>query len=130
MLNQMKQMKGVLDNLHRNHTTSSFDAKIDKWLTENQWNPELRDLAKEVYLAYEGDDLDQEFPRIFAQRVDQMRKAFESERQSKLNNARKMPFIPGKGGATGPSKPLEIKGSNPRDVSDQLWDMFHKGSDT
>jgi hypothetical protein len=126
-LKQMKQLQSVVQNLNQTHTTGAFEAKIDRWLSENQWSPELKDLAKEVYLAYEGDDLDQEFPQIFRARVDQMRKAFEGERQAKLNAARKMPFVPGRGGDGKPSKPLEIKANaNSRDTADELWNLFSK----
>ena len=127
VLKQMKQLQSVVQNLNQTHTSGAFETKIDRWLQENNWNAGLKDLAKEVYLAYEGDDLDQEFPRIFAQRVDQMRKAFEEERQSKLNSARKLPFVPGRGGDGKPSKPLEIKANaSSRDTADELWNLFSK----
>lgn len=127
VLKQMKQLQSIVQNLNQTHTTGAFESKIDRWLQENNWNANLKDLAKEVYLAYEGDDLDQEFPRIFAARVDQMRKAFEDERQAKLNSARKLPFVPGRGGDGKPSKPLEIKANaNSRDTADELWNLFSK----
>jgi hypothetical protein len=124
-LNQMKQMQAVVQRLNQTHVTSSFDAKIDRWLGENGWPADLRDLAKEVYLAYEGDDLDAEFPRIFNSRVEQMRKAFEAERQAKLRASKPAPFLPGRGGNAQPSKPLEFKGNeSARDISEKLWEQL------
>jgi hypothetical protein len=124
-MNQIKQMKTVVDRLNQTHTTGQFDGKIDRWLNENGWPTDLRDLAKEVYLAYEGDDLDEEFPRIFNGRVEQMRKAFNAERESKLRASKPQPFLPGRGGNTSPSKPLEFKGdASAKEIADKLWEQF------
>lgn len=129
-LQKLKSLADVVERLNETHANTSFDSKIDKWLTENNWSPDLRDLAKEVYLAYTGDDLDIEFPRIFASRVEQMRKAFEAERQAAIRAAKPAPFIPGKGGKTGPSKPLDIKAdASAKDIADQMWNLF-QGSGT
>lgn len=124
-LNRMKQMEGIVQGLHQSSTNSSFESKINNWLDQGGYSRDYADLAKEVYLAYEGDDLDQEFPQIFSARVEQIRKAIEAERAAKLNAARKVPFVPGRGGQTGPSKPLTLSGKeNPKDIADQLWETF------
>lgn len=124
-LNRMKQMEGIVNGLHQSSTNQSFESKINNWLDSGGYSRDYADLAKEIYLAYEGDDLDQEFPQIFASRIDQLRKAMEAERTAKLNAARKVPFVPGRGGQTGPSKPLQLSGKeNPKDIADQLWDSF------
>lgn len=129
-LQYLKQMQGVVNQLQSTHVNSSFESKIDRWLTENNWSPDLKDLAKEVYLAYEGNDLDDEFPRIFGARVDQMRRAFEAERTAKIRASKPNPFVPGKGGHAGPSKPLDLKASaSSKEIADQLWGTL-QGTDT
>ena len=85
---------------------------------------------KVVYLAHEGDDLDSEFPAIFKDYWEDTNREIEEQRQAKVNGARKQPFIPGKGGNTGPSKPLTLKGNeSSKDIADMLWNQFG-GSDT
>ena len=130
-LKQLQQTQQTVRGLHETHTSSAFDAKIGKWLTEGNYPAEAADLAKEIYLAYEGDDLDAEFPQIFATRWGQLEKAFDARRTQKINAARKQPFVPGKGGQTGPSKPFEIKGNaKSRDVAAQIWDAMGIDSNT
>lgn len=123
-LKQMQQMQKIVMNLQENHTGAAFDAKISNWLKEGNYPDGLNDWAKELYLAYEGDDLDQEFPNILAKRWSEVQKAIEASKAAKVNAARKVPFIPGKGGNTGPSKQLEIKpDASPSEIADLLWNQ-------
>lgn len=122
---QMAAMKQQLSTVYDSHSTSAFDGKIDKWLTEGGYAPEFRDLAKEIYLAYEGDDLDYEFPRIFAERVEQIEKAFDAKRRQAVDRNRQNRFVPGKGGVGAPNKPMQFKGDeSARDIADQLFSTF------
>lgn len=124
-LKKIQQLEGTVGGLHNTHSQTSFDAKIGKWLSDGGYGPELGDLAKEVYLAYEGDDLDVEFPQIFADRVAQVQRYFTAQRESQVAAARRTPFVPGKGGNTRPGKPLEVPAhATAREVADQLWDSF------
>lgn len=125
MAEQMQQMRQQLGGLHETHTNTSFDRKIQGWLTEGGYPAEYADLAKEVYLAYEGDDLDYEFPRIFAARVEQIEKAFEAKRQAALARNRQNKFVPGRGGNAGPNKPLQFKGDeSPAQIANDLWETM------
>lgn len=129
-LKKIQQMEQLLGGLNENHTSQQFEGKISKMLTEGGFPPEAADLAKEIYLAYEGDDLDSEFPRIFAERWAQVQKILETMRQQKVASARRSPFVPGKGGQGNPSKPLDIKANaSAREVAEQLWGTW-SGSDT
>lgn len=129
-LKQMEKMQKVMNHLYQNHNSTSFESKINKWLDEGGYPKEAAQLAKEIYLAYEGDDLDTEFPRIFKSRWDEINRIVEAQRQAKLNAARKERFVPGKGGNTGPSRPLQFKGNeSARDIADSLWKEFN-GTET
>lgn len=129
-LQQMKQMQEIVNRLNSAHTGASFEQKIEKYFQDNSWDPAFKDLAKEVYLAYEGDDLDVEFPRIFGARLEGIEKAFEARRQAAAQKARQNRFVPGKGGNAQPSKPLEIKqDASAKEIADQMWDLF-QGSGT
>lgn len=126
-LKKIEGLERVVGGLNQNHSLGAFDNKIKSWLSDWGYPPEAENLAKEIYLAYEGDDLDQEFPQIFQSRWAEIEKIVEARRQAKINAARKQPFVPGRGGETRPSKPLEMKGDlSPRDVADQLWEQLHQ----
>lgn len=130
-LKQIQQLKTIVNELHGNHTNQGFEAKIGKWLQAGGYDAGYADLAKEIYLAYEGDDLDAEFPRIFASRVEQVEKLFDAKRQAKIAANKRVPFVPGKGATVGPSKPLEIKANaSSKDIADLLWNQGWDGTDT
>jgi hypothetical protein len=122
---KLQQLDQVLNGLTRNQANTAFENKISKWLSEGGYGEEYADFAKELYVAYEGDDLDEQFPSILKSRVDQLRKAITAETQAKLRQARPNPFVPGKGGVSGPSKPLEFKGNeSAKEMADRLFDTF------
>lgn len=130
-LQQMKQMRDTLNGLNQSHVSSTFEAKISKWLTDGGYPPEAADLAKEIYLAYEGDDLDQEFPGIFKARWEQLNRILNAQRDAAARKARESrQFVPGKGGQAGPSSPLQLKGNeSAKDVAERLWASLD-GSET
>jgi hypothetical protein len=125
MAQRMQAMQRTLGQVNETYTNQGFDSKISRWLSEGNYPQEYSDLAKEIYLAYEGDDLDYEFPRIFAERVEQIEKAFEARRNAKVQAQRQNRFVPGKGGVAGPSKPLTFKGGeSAKEIADALFPTF------
>ncbi len=130
-LKQLQQMQQLVNGLQQNHTSSTFETKITGWLKDGGYDPGYADLAKEIYLAYEGDDLDTEFPQIFANRVKQIETLIATKKAASLAQNRRSPFVPGKGGQAGPSKPLEIKANaTAKEVADLLWQDFSGGNGT
>jgi hypothetical protein len=125
-LKQLQAVQRLVQGMHEKSATADFEGWIGKYLTDNGYSADYADIAKEIYLAYEGDNLRDEFPAIFAARIEGLRKAFEAERQAKLRAARPQPFVPGKGGNAGPSKPLQFKGNETSaEIADALfgtWD--------
>lgn len=129
-LRKLQDMEKMLGGLNESHTTERFDQKINKWLVDGGYPIEAGDLAKEIYLAYDGDDLDAEFPRIFEERWQQINKIIEGQKAQKVAAARRIPFVPGRGGQGNPSKPLEVKANaTAREVADQLFGTW-SGQDT
>lgn len=130
VLKELKTMKDQLGGLNQTHAQSSFENKINRWIDEGGYPKEAAKLAQALYVAHEGDDLDQEFPRIFKEYWDETQRVFESQRNAKLNAARKVPFVPGKGGQTGPSKPLQFKGNeSAKEITEALWKSW-EGTET
>jgi hypothetical protein len=59
----------------------------------------------------------------------QMEAMFEARKRQAVEKARRMPFVPGRGGQTGPSAPLQLKGNeSSRQIADMLWDGFGTGT--
>lgn len=124
-LNKIKSLESIVKTINQSYQSTGFESKLDGWFKEHGWNPEFRELAKEIYMAWEGDDLDQEFPRIFSSRIEQIERALEAQRQAKLRQSRPQPFVPGQGGKAGPSKPLQFKAdASAREIADQMWPLF------
>jgi hypothetical protein len=122
---KLQEVEKRFGGMYESHTNSAFDSKINKWVSELGYDPQaegVSDIAKEIYLAYEGNDLDQEFPQIFANRMKQIESFFEARKKSQLEKARRQPFIPGRGGQAGPSSPIQLKpNASPREIADMLW---------
>lgn len=125
LIQRMQAMEARTGQLYETHTNSAFDTKISKWVSDLGYDPQsegISDLAKEIYLAYEGNDLDQEFPRILGDRLKQIEAVFEARKRSQLESSRRQPFVPGRGGQAGPSRPLQIRpNASPREVAELLW---------
>ena len=116
--NQMKEMGGRFGN-------QDFDGKINGWLKAGGYPPEAADLAKEIYLAYEGDDLDNEFPQIFETRWNQILSILDNQRKAKVEAARLTPKLPGRGGNGSASKPIGLKGNETaKEAADLLWEAM------
>lgn len=130
-LQRMQQMERTLSTLNESHVGASFDGKINRWLQEGGYPPEAADLAKEIYLAYEGNDLDSEFPQIFKQRWEQITRLLDAQRAAKVQANRKPAFVPGRGGVAGPSRPLQLDpAADAKSTADKLWDSLQSGDGT
>lgn len=120
-LQQMQQMQQIVQQLNSSAVSANWEGQIDRWLQDGGYPAEAKDLAKEIYLAYEGDNLNEEFPEIFKARWNQIEKLIDARRQASLRQARPT-FVPGRGGNTGPSQPLKLKPSaSAQEIADQLW---------
>jgi hypothetical protein len=115
-----------VETLSNHRTSADFDHKISGWLNEMGVPPEAAELAKEVYLAYEGDDLEQEFPAIFKGRWDQLQSLYRAMDKRKVEEARKLSAFPGKGGGGVPGKAIEaLKGNESAEqTADVLWEAL------
>jgi hypothetical protein len=125
-LKELQRIKGTVSSLNQTHSSQAFEGKINRFVKDAGLPDAWIEPTKKLYLAYEGDDLDQDFPRILDEYVTEQRALFDGERQAKLDKARRVPFVPGRGGQTSPSKPLELKpNSTPADIIAELWPQFH-----
>ena len=132
MYKQMRQMGATLQTLNGQHTSGQFDAKISKFVKDSGLPEGATNWAKELYLAYEGDDLDQEFPRIMKERWDEITGLHKAAEKQRVDQARQRPFVPGQGGNGVPSKPLgNFTKSSAKEIADALWPgMVAEGTET
>lgn len=130
-LKKMKEMQEMVSTLHDTHSSQSFETKINGWVSAAGLPAELSGWAKKLYLAYEPtQELDEEFPSILQQEYELLNKAFQAQQRQKVAAARQSPFVPGRGGNTGPSRALELKpNASAAEVADTLWESLRKGSE-
>ncbi len=126
MYKQMLGMNKTIQSMNGRFGSQDFEGKITRWVSELGLPQEATDLAKELYLAYEGDDLDQEFPTILQNRWNSLQALFRGEQQKRVTAARQAPFgIPGKGGTGAAGKPAGLTGrESARDTADALWEQM------
>lgn len=132
ILKQLKAMQQVLSPMYESTQNQAFSGKIGNWLQAGGYGEEYRDIAEELYLAYEpGQELDEAFPELLKQRISQVEQALERKRRVAAESARRAPFVPGRGGNAAPSRPFQ---PNPRNTArqdvDELWDSIQVGPGT
>ena len=131
MYQHLVQLSNTVKELGGRAGSSDFDGKINQWLADGGYPPEAADFAKELYLAYEGDDLDAEFPAIFEARWKQIQGLFDAQRQAKVDAARRSLLVPGRGGNGAASRPIGLKGhESAKETADMLWDAMQARSGT
>lgn len=134
LYNQISELSKVVQGLNSARVDQSFDGKIRNYVKQLDLPEEAFDLAKEIYLAYEGDDLDQEFPSILQKRWESVANAIRTIDKKRIESAKPTkPFpIAGKGGQGSPSKGARgLKGSeNAKQTADFLWDVLNAGEKT
>lgn len=125
---ELLSMKQQFSSVQTERTNSAFDSKITGWVRSMGLPPEANDFAKELYLAYEGDDLDQEFPGILKTRWESLQKMFKATEAAKIAQSRNLPFTPGRGGNGTPTKPFELKANaSSKEIADMLFPMLGGG---
>lgn len=117
------------------HTTgrasqSDFETKISRWVADAGYDDDATQIAKEMYLAYEPTpELDEEFPRMFKERMEQLERASRKRLEAVREKKRQLPFVPGKGGNGAAGGPLaDLKRADHRQVADKLWALVDGGS--
>lgn len=104
---------------------ADFDAKIAKFTQDAGLPPEGREFVSELYTAYEGDDLDEQFPNILKKRLEQLQGIHRKSEQRRIDEARgKSPFVPTQGGNGSATRRLDNKfgGKSAAAIADELWE--------
>jgi hypothetical protein len=126
MYTTIMQLQKQMKDFSSAKQSQDTEGKINRWLTEGGYPQEAKDLAKEIYSAYEGDDLDNEFPSIFEARWNQLQNLVRAADRKRVEDAKRSSTkLPGRGGMGTTSKPIGLKGhEKARDVAASLWDAI------
>lgn len=131
MAQQLAELKNTVGQLNGRSAQGDFESKISRFVEEGGLPKRAIQRAKELYMAYEGDDLDSEFPRILAEWWEDVQGLTVEQRKVQQEAARKRPFLPGKGGAGSAPRGLDqLTKMNPAEVADALWANMHTGDET
>jgi hypothetical protein len=133
MYNVVMQQQRALQGIHGQTQQTTLDRKLDEFVRQVGRDPQdYKEFARELYHAYEGDDLDYEFPQILQRRLEQLERLSEKARSQKVAAARKSPFpIPGKGGAGAAPKGPGLTGrESSKQTADSLWEMLAQSEET
>ncbi len=122
------QMDGQLGNLRGESTTSKFSNTIKNGLKANGLPDDLSDFAEVIYLAHEGEGLENEFPALLKDHWEKYAQLVRKMDQEKVTNARRS-RLPGKGGQGSASKPMDFAGKSAKEQADAVWDMVQGSKD-
>lgn len=118
---KLAETQQALDSVKGRFATSDFQTKISKYQKELDLPEEAGEFLQELYSAYEGEDLDQEFPNIARKRWEQLSALVRTQDKKRLDAARQKHFTPGKGGQGTPSKPLDMSRMTPKEIADTVF---------
>jgi hypothetical protein len=119
----IQKQNQMLNGITSKSSSAEFEGKIDRWVGSMGLPPEAKELAQEIYLAYEGDDLDNEFPAIFQKRWQQIEGIVRANDKRRAEEARRLPFTPRTGGNSGPSRPLNSGFKSAKEIADEMFPM-------
>jgi hypothetical protein len=125
MYKQLVGLQRTVQSLQGNYNSQATEGKIKKFVSDLGLPSAAEELAKELYAAYEGDDLDQEFPDILRNRWESIIAAIRAEDKQRVESSRKKPFgVPGKGGAGVAGKAQGLTGKeSAKEIADFLFPM-------
>ena len=120
--NQLKEMGQTVSGLNKTSSNTQFGNLITSAMKAAGVPEQAREFAEELYSAYEGDNLPREFPQILKKRWEHLQGVFKTSRQQQAEQARRTPFVPGRGGNGSASKPLtDLKGKSAAQIADMFW---------
>jgi len=130
-LKKLAGIEKILNDLHGVNLQQGHETKLKSWLQQGGYPDEAFGLADIIYRGYEGENLDEEFPQIFASRWKEMQTAIARQAARERERARNLPFTPGKGGNTGPGKAQGLSGrETPKELAEIFFTRYGNQSET
>lgn len=128
LYNQLLNLAKGLNGLQAQSGQAEFSGKIGKFLKDAGLPDEAREFATELYTAYEGPNLDADFPNILKTRWQQLQTLARKAAAAEAAQRRQNPFVPGKGGMGSAAKPLNnLAKSSAKDIADAFWPTMVAG---
>lgn len=124
-LKALGQVRGQVNTLAGSAGEQAHAAKISRFVKEGGYGEELNDVAQTVYAAYEGADLDEQFPGILKSHVEAIEKYIRARDKKALEKAReRTAWVPGKGTSVTPGQPLNEGFKTPQEVAKAVHARF------
>ena len=117
-------LESTVSELSGVHTENRFDSYINETLKTLGLPQKAAKYAKELFLAYEGDDVAADFPAILDERWKELQEIHRESDSARVAGARRSPFpFPQRGGNGAPSQGIKLRGDeDARELADALWD--------
>jgi hypothetical protein len=130
MAQQLITLNQHVQQMQSKTGTQDLDSKIAKYVTDLGYPTDANRYAKEIYAAYEGDDLETEFPEMLRERMDGLSNMFRNVDRQRIDAARR-PSVPGKGGSGTTGKTIGLKGTeSAKETADMLWEAMQTHENT
>lgn len=121
MFAHIKRQDQVLQQLQGTHQQSRFNERVTSVRTELGLpdDPEANEFLADLYAAYEGPDLDEQYPELARKRVEGLRRIFRELDRRQAQQARQN-LIPGRGGNATPGRQLNQGYKSPEQIANEL----------
>lgn len=133
MYKRIQAIQQHLGGVVQRNQGADFDAKIAKFTKDAGLPDEGREFVAELYSAYEGDDLDEQFPGILKRRLEQLEGINRKREQRRIEEARGViPGVTTQGGNGSTSRRLSnnFGKKSAAAIADELWDGLSSGQNT
>lgn len=131
MAQRLLALEGQFGTVAKDYSGRAHEQKIRGALSKIGLDPdEYFDEADIFYRAHEGDTLDEDFPSMFKEFVEKRTERQKRLKQQRMDQARQMPFVPGKGGFGSTKGDHGLTGKEtPQELADKMWALM-QGNDT
>ena len=134
MYKRLQAIQQHLGGVVQRHQGADFESKMAKFTKDANLPDEAREFVSELYTAYEGDDLDEQFPAILKKRLEQLSAITRKSEQRRIDEARGViPGVTTQGGNGSASRRLSnnFGKKSAAQIADELWNgMDGNGQNT
>lgn len=125
MAQKLAESNKVIQTLQQSHVSSSLESRLKGWMQDLGIDADDYDDVRALYLAYEPTpELDEEFPEILQQWQERQKARIEKALKTKREAAKKLPFVPGKGGRASASAELDLSKKSPKEIAEIMHSTF------
>lgn len=122
IVGKLKELGGHVTEFHSTAEQTRQQKQIDAALKAAGLDDDARDLASELLAAYEGDDLEVEFPNLLKGRWNQIEAAIRNRDKAKVARLKQPSAFAARGGDGAAARGAKFTGKeSAREMADKLW---------